>query len=419
MAHTQALQAVLVEEFRARIKQTDESVPVRRKDHVYYSRTEEGRDYPVHARRKVVDPDGEEVLLDVNDLAEGNAYFHAGGLKVSPGQDLLAYAEDNVGRRFYTLRFKDLDTGQRLDDAIPMTTGNLVWANDNHTVFYTKQHPETLRAYQVYRHVLGTDPLEDALVYEEPDEAFRVSLAKSRSEAYLFIHITQTESTEQRFLSADDPGGAFEVFLPREAKHEYEVHQHGDHFYIRSNADGATNFKLMRAPVGTSAKSDWEEVVPHRSDVLLEDVAAFKDHLVLSERRQGLTHLRIRPWSGAGEHELEFGEPTYWVALDENPEYDTPALRYVFSSPKTPKMTVDYDVVSRDKTVLKQDEVLGGFDPANYRTERLSAVARDGSPCPSRSPTGPRRSPLATADRCWSPATAPTASASTRSSARS
>ncbi len=381
MKPTEALQEKLYEEIVGRIKKDDETVPVRDGDYFYYRRFAGDGEYPVHCRRRGSLEAEEEVILDVNRMAEGHDYFAARGLQVSSGQDLLAYATDSVGRRLFTLRFKNLATGETLDDAIPEMTANSAWANDNRTILYVKQHPETLRWYRVYRHVLGTDPADDELVYEEADETFSVFVFKTKSKKYLMIGSAQTLATEFRYLPADDPAAEPRVVEPRRRDHEYFVGHLGDHFYLRTN-DQAQNFRLMKAPVAAPGMESWEEVVPHRDDVLLEGFELFRDHLVLSERKGGLNQLHVVPWSGGEAHYLDFGEPAYDAFPSDNRELDTGVLRFRYSSMTTPWSTFDYDMETREKTLLKQDEVLGGFDAADYVTERLHAPARDGEEIP-------------------------------------
>jgi oligopeptidase B len=381
MTHTDVLQETLFQEIKGRIKQTDVSVPYRIADHVYYTRYEDGKEYPIHCRRVRSPEAPEQVMLDVNTMAQGHEFFSVGQYAVSSDQDLLAYPVDAVGRRIYTIYVKDLSTGTVLPDVIPDVTPNLAWAEDNKTLFYTKQDPVTLRWYQVYRHVLGTDPAQDELVYEETDETFGCGVLKTKSKRYIVIASEQTLSSEYRYLEADNPGGPFKVFLPRERDHEYAIDHYGDHFYIRTN-DQAKNFRLMRTPIGETYKDRWSEVVPHRDDVLLEGFELFDDHLVVIERKAGLIEMCIRPWSGEGEHYLDFGEPAYLAYASDNHELDTSVLRYTYTSLTTPKSVYDYDMVSREKTMLKQEEVLGGFQSSDYRTERLSATAADGTQVP-------------------------------------
>jgi oligopeptidase B len=381
MKRTEALQETLYAEITGRLKQDDASVPVRRDGYWYYTRFETGKEYPLYCRRKGTMEAAEEVMLDGNALAAGHGYFAVTGWAVSPGNDVLAYATDTVGRRIATLRFKRLSTGESLPDLIPEVTGNVVWALDNRTVFYSRQDLTTLRSHRVYRHTLGSDPAGDALVYEEKDETYRCWVERSKSKRFLLIPSVTTLASEVRYLPADRPDGEWRVIQARERGREYDVEPFGDHFYIRTN-DGAKNFRLMKAPVDAPSRERWEEVIPHRDDAYLAGFDVFRDHLVLSERRGGLVHLRVIPWSGGNEHELDFGEPAYLAYLDANPELDTTVVRFGYTSMTTPRSTYDYDMAARTRTLLKRDEVLGGFDPAAYVTERLHATARDGVQVP-------------------------------------
>ncbi len=381
MAHTAQLQETLFREFKTRVQQTDTSVPYRKDDYFYYTRTEAGKNYPIYCRKKGSLAAAEEIVLDVNRVAEGHAYCSVRSGEISEGQDLLAYGVDTVGRRFYTLQFKRLSTGELLGDVIHDVTGNVAWANDNRTVLYTRQDPETLRPYRVYRHVLGSDPARDELVYEEKDETFSSYVFKTKSKRYLMLVSSQTLSTEYRYLDADRPADKPKLFEPRRRDHEYGVDHFGDSFYIRTNYE-AKNFRLMRTPVGQTGLAHWTEVLPHRADVLLEGFEIFRDHLVVSERAQGLLQLRVRPWSGGAEHYVEFGESSYVANPGPNFQFDTNVLRFNYSSMTTPSSVYDYDMVTHERKLLKRDEVLGGFDVANYRTERIYVTARDGKRVP-------------------------------------
>jgi len=377
MAHTEGLQERLFREIIGRIKQDDDSVPFKKGNYYYYERYEEGGNYPIYCRKKGSLDAGEEIAIDANELAEGHEFFSMWGLEVSPDGATVAYATDTVGRRLNTLRFRNLETGEDLPDLIVDVTPNGEWANDNETYFYTKQDPETLREYRIYKHVLGTDPSEDELVYEERDEEFSIFVYKTKSDRYLVIGSQQTLSSEMRILDADQPDGEFRVVQPREAGHEYWVEHYRDHFYLRTNWK-AKNFRLMKTPVTEVEKDHWEEVIPHRDDVFLEDTEIFRDYLVVTERKDGLMQMRVKPWDGAEEHYLDFGEPAYFASASNNYEFDTPTLRFVYTSLTTPMSTIDYDMGSREKTLLKEDEVLGGFDKNDYQTERIWATARDG-----------------------------------------
>jgi oligopeptidase B len=381
MAHTRALQETLVREINDRIDPAESSVPYSRDGYFHYHRFEAGREYAIHCRRKGSLDAPEEVLVDGNQLALGHDFFalRLGG--TSPDAKLLAYAVDTRGRRIYSVYFKDLESGELLDDVIEEVTGNVAWANDDRTLFYTRQHPDTLRSYQVFRHRLGTDPKSDALVYQEDDEAFHVRVARTRSRRFILIVSSHALTTEYRFLDADDPGGSFSVVEPREKEHDYSVRHIGDHFFILTNR-GAPNFRLVKTPVAAPASGNWEEVIPHRDDVFLEDLELFRDFLVVAERRLGLRRLRILPRDGSAGHEVTFEEPAYYTELGENFEVDGSLLRFTYSSLTTPTSTYDYDMRTREKRLLKRERVVGAFDPGDYVTERLSVRTDDGALVP-------------------------------------
>jgi len=381
MEHTKGLRETLFNEFKSRIKQTDVSVPYKRDDYFYYSRTEEGKQYPIYCRKKGSLDAAEQVMLDVNQVAAGHKYCSALFPQVSSGQDLAAYGVDTVGRRFFTLYLKNLATGEVLKDVIPNVTASVAWANDNKTLFYAKQHPQTLRSYRIYRHVLGADPAKDELVYEENDETFSCFVFKTKSKKYLVIGSEQTLSAEYRYLDAGNPGGKFQVFLPREKNHEYSIDHFAGDFYIRTNLE-AKNFRLMKTPVNNTARKNWKEVIPHRDDTLFEGFDLFRDYLVATERKEGLRRLRIMPWSGKAEHYIDFGEPAYTAFPGANFDFNTAVLRYNYTSMTTPMSVYDYDMTTRQKTLLKREEVLGGFDSANYQSERVLATAPDGVKVP-------------------------------------
>ncbi|MCH8879859.1 MAG: S9 family peptidase [Planctomycetes bacterium] len=380
-AHTEKFQKALFKEIKGRIKQTDESVPYKKDGYFYYTRYEDGQQYPFYCRKKGLLEAAEEVMLDANKLAKGHKFMSVRGRQVSADNQILAYAVDTRGRRVYTIHFKNLETGEVLADTIPKVTGNMAWANDNRTLFYSKQDPETLRSYQIFRHVLGAAPSADSLVYEEKDDTFATYVFKTKSKKYVMITSRQTLSNEYRFVDADNPTSEFTILQPRERNLEYSVDHYEDKFYIRTNWQ-AKNFRLMATPVTATTKKNWTEVIPHRDDVLLGSVTIFKDQLVVSERQGGLVHLRVIPWSGGQEHYLEFGEPAYLAYATHNHEFDTPILRYSYTSMTTPNSVFDYNMVTREKTLLKQDEVLGGFSSDDYETDRLHATARDGTKIP-------------------------------------
>jgi oligopeptidase B len=381
MAHTKPLEEKLFEEIKARIKQTDMSVPYKRDGFFYYTRYEQGKEYPIFARKKDSLDNPEEIMLDANALAQGHDFFSIGGWALSADQNLMAYAEDTQGRRIFTVHIKNLLTGELLPDVIPNVTENLVWANDNRTLFYAKQDLKTLRAYQIYRHVLGTDPATDQLVFEEADETYVAYIYKTKSKKFLMLVSASTLSQEYRYLEADNPLGEFTIFLPRQREHEYSIDHFGDRFLIRTN-DQAKNFRLMATPIDKIGKEHWREIVPNRPDVYLGDFEIFADYLVLEERSRGLTHIRVMPWSGGEGYYLPFDEPAFRANVGVNPEFDTTVLRYEYTSMKTPLSIYDYNMVTQERTLLKQEEVLGGFDPSNYVTERLYATAADGAEVP-------------------------------------
>ena len=381
LRHVRELRERLFEEIKRRIPQTDVSAPYRDGTHRYYWRYEDGRQYRIHCRSPL-DAGGEQIILDVNALAEGHEFCDAAILDVSPDERLLAYAVDTVGRRRYAIRFRDLAAGADLPDVLPDVVCEAVWANDNRTLFYTRQDPVTLRPFQVLRHTLGRDVATDELVYEEGDETFSCGVGKSRSKRYVLIGSHHTLASEYRYADADRPHGGCEVFLPRERGHEYQIDHYRGRFYIRSNA-AARNFRLLETPDDRTARQHWRELVPHRGDVLLEAFELFSDHLVVQERRDGLVRLRVQSWDGAGGHDVAFDEPAYDAFIDpHNRVADTQVLRFRYSSLSTPASTFDYDMRTRERTLVKRDEVLGGFDPARYRTERLHAVAADGTRVP-------------------------------------
>ncbi len=377
LAHTAGLRQALFDEIKGRIKQTDLSVPYREGGYYYYRRTVDGQQYPIFARKPGSLEAPEQVMLDVNALAEGHDFYAAAGLRVSSDESVLLFAEDTVGRRLYTLRFLDLETGEFLEEEIAGTSGGSAWAEDGRTLFYVMRDPETLRAYRVFRHVLGTDPATDELVYEEKDAEFSCYVWKTRSRRFVVISCDHTLTDEHRYVDASRPDEDFRLFLPREMGHEHEIDHRGEYLYIRTN-DGARNFRLMRTPVGRTDRASWEVVIEGRDDVLVEGFEVFRDNLVVVERRDGLRELRIEPWDGGEGHTVDLGEPDYLVWVHDNPEMDTQILRFGFESMKTPESVFDYDMRTRERRLLKQEEVLGGYDPRDYVTERLYAPARDG-----------------------------------------
>ncbi|MCG8553702.1 MAG: S9 family peptidase [Proteobacteria bacterium] len=386
LGSTDGLQQALFQELKGRIKQDDRDVPTRRRNYWYYSRYEQGKEYPIYCRRHGSMEAPEQVILDANELARGKTYYAAAGLTVSENEQILAYADDTGSRRLYTLRFKDLRTGEHYLDAIPNVSTSLAWAADDRTIFYVKKELGTLRTHQVWRHTLGTPLDQDVLVHDEPDEAFYLRVRRSRSRELVVIDLDSTLVTESRVLSANDPHGTFRAVLAREPNHEYQIDHIDDVFYIRTNWK-AKNFRLMKVKVERSSdKKAWREVIPHRNDVLLTDVLPFADYLVVGERLNALRQLRVVPRGTTNKdhpgYYIEFPEQVYVAASHDNPSTDVRSLRFAYSSPVTPDSVFEMDMETRERKLLKQDEVLGGFDPSNYATERLFVSARDGTQVP-------------------------------------
>jgi len=376
LSHTGQFRESLYSEMIGRIKQTDESVPYRLNGYYYFNRFEEGQEYPVYSRKKDLPEAAEEIMLNVNELAKPYAYYAVNGLEVSPDNTLLAFAEDTLSRRKYTLRFKNLATSEMLPDQIPLTSGSVAWANDNKTIFYTKMDDQTLRSYKIMKHTLGTDSATDETVYEESDETFSCYVFTTKSQAYIMIGSFSTLTTEYRFIDAGKPQDRFKIVQPRERGLEYYADHFGDHFYIRTNLD-AKNFKLIKTPVLKPEKKNWTDIIPHRPDVLLEANEIFNNFLVVQERQAGLTQLRVINWKSGDDHYLDFGEPAYTAGISTNPEFNSDVLRYSYSSLTTPNSTYDYNMFSHEKQLMKQQEVVGGYDPQEYVTERIMAPARD------------------------------------------
>jgi len=382
-AHTKELQASLYEEMKARIKEDDSSVPYFYNGYYYITRFETGQDYPIFSRKEGSLTAEEEILFNCNEMAKGHAYFKLGGLSISPDNKFASFGVDLVGRRIYTIQIKNLETNEILADKIENATGGSVWANDNHTIFYTKQDEVTLRADKVFRHKLNTDVAADVLVFNETDDTFNVSISKEKSRKYIVIGSGSTLTTEYRILNSDNPDGEFEVFQKRVRGLEYSISHYEDSFYILTNKDDATNFKLMKTPENKTGKKNWVDVIPHREDVLLEDIEIFRNYLVVEERSNGLNHIRIMPWNDEPDYYLPFGSETYNAYTTTNIDFDTDILRYSYQSLATPSSVIDFNMTTKTKEVLKEQEVLGGkFDKENYIEERVWATARDGVKVP-------------------------------------
>ncbi|MDX8552630.1 S9 family peptidase [Tenacibaculum sp. 1B UA] len=376
---TKEFQEELFQEMKGRIKEDDESVPYKKDGYFYITRYEKGQQYPIYSRKKETLEAEEEIMFNVNKEAKGYDYFQLGGLNVSPDNKMTAFATDTVSRRQYFIRIKNLETGKIYKDIIENTTGGSVWANDNKTLFYAKKDPVTLRSSKIYKHTLGSDASLDELVYEEKDDTFGAFVTKSKSKDYIIIGSYSTVSTEYHVLDANNPDGELQIIQPRERDLEYEVAHYGDHFYIKTNKDGATNFKLMKTPIDKPGKENWVDVIPHREDTLFEDFSIFKDYLVLEERNEGLNKIRIKRWDGTEDYYLPFEEETYSAGVYGNPEFDTEVIRYSYNSMTTPSSVIDFNMKDRSKEVKKEQEVLGGkFDKNNYVSKRIWVPARDG-----------------------------------------
>ena len=383
MAPTSDLQNDLFEEMKARIKEDDQSVPYKYNGYWYLVKFEKGKDYPIYLRRKESLESKDELLFDCNEMAQGFKYFKLVGINISPDNTKVAYGIDTIGRRQYTIQIKDIRTNKHYPEKIENTTGGSSWANDNETLFYTAKNEQTLRANKIYRHVLNTSVSNDVMIYEELDETFGTTVFKTKSKKYLIITSYSTLTTEYQVLSADDPTGDFEIFQPRRRGVEYSVRHYNGFFYVLTNADGATNFKLMKTPEENTEMIHWEEVIAHRSDVLLEEIDIFKDFLVLSERNNGLNKIRIIRWDNTDDYYLPFNSETYTAYTTTNVDFDSHVLRYGYNSLTTPSSVIDFDMFRKTKEIKKEQEVLGGvFKKENYRSERVWATAEDGTEVP-------------------------------------
>lgn len=380
MKPTENLQGKLYKEMLSRIKETDLSVPEKVDDYYYYTREEKGKQYRIYCRKKGSLDAREEILLDANELAKGHNYLDVGVYKVSPDHQLLAYSIDTTGAEDFTLYFKDLNTGKALADVIPNTSYSAEWANDNKTIFYNTLD-EAKRPYKLFRHTLGTDPKNDALVYHEKDEAFNLDLKKSKSKAYLFLLLESETTSEDWYLDASHPDGDFKIIQPRQHEMEYSIEQHGDKFYILTN-DNAKNFKLMQAPIINPSKENWKEIIPNRDSVKIDDIEVFKNHLVVYERERGLKKIRITNLTDNQTNYVDFLEPVYNFWPERNPDFNTNLLRFDYTSLITPRSIYDYDMDKKTRELKKQDEVLGGYKPSLYQEERIFAKAADGTLVP-------------------------------------
>ncbi len=382
-AHTKQFQENLFEEMKSRIKEDDSSVPYKLNGYWYYVRFEVGKGYPIYARKKETLDAEEEILFNCNEMAEGHSYFKLSGVSVSPNNKLVSFGVDTVSRRKYTIQIKNLETGEILPTKIETTTGGSTWANDNKTLFYTRKDEETLRSDRIYQHILGENPDDDMLVYQENDETFNTYVYKSKSKKYIIIGSSSTMSDEYRILDADKPRGQFQLFQERVRGVEYGFSHFENHFYIITNKDDAQNFKLMKTLVDKTASKHWEEVIPHREDVLLEDMDIFKNYLVLSERYHGLNRIRIMSWDNQEDYYLPFDNETYTAYTGNNPDFDTNVLRYGYNSLTTPSSIIDFNMKTKESEVKKEQEVQDpNFHKENYLSERIWATAEDGTQIP-------------------------------------
>ncbi len=381
MQHTEALQEKLFTEMRGRVKEKDETVPYLKNGYYYYTRTEEGKQYFKFCRKKENPGAPEEVLLDIDEMAQGYAYYNATGFSVSDDNRLLAFGVDTVSRRQYTIYIKNLETGEMYGDAIRNTDGDSEWTADNKTLFYTENNARTLLTEKIKKHVLGTDVTGDVTVYHETDPTNYIGLQKSKSGNFIFIISQGTLSSEVRYIRSDSPDRPFTVFQPRVKDVLYNVEDRGDRFYVTTNS-GARNFRLMESAYDQTGSAHWKEVIPHRDTVLLQGIEVFKNFLVVNERQNGLVKLRVIDYSTGKDYYIDFGEPAYAAGIGQNETFDTDILRYVFTSFITPNSVFDYNLSTQEKQLMKQTEVGGNYNAADYTSERLHATASDGTAVP-------------------------------------
>lgn len=381
MAHTKDFQDDLFEEMKARIKEDDASVPYKYNGYWYITKFEKGKDYPIYTRKKDGLDNTEELLFDCNKMAEGESYFKLVGLSISPDNKLVSFGVDTTGRRQYTIQIKNLETHEIYQDKIENTTGSSSWSDDNETLFYAKKDEVTLRASQIYRHKLGVS--KDQLIFEEGDETFGVAVYKSKSRKYIIIACYSTLTNEYHILEANNPEGNFKLFQERIRGLEYSISHYDNYFYILTNKDKATNFKLMKTPELETNIAYWLDVIPHRYDVLLDSIDIFKDYLVVSERKNGLNQIRIKRWDNTQDYYLPFDNETYTCFTTTNVDFDTEVLRYGYNALTTPSSIIEFNMRTKTKTVLKEQEVLGGhFNKDNYLSDRIWAKANDGTKIP-------------------------------------
>ena len=378
LSPVKSLETKIFNEMKGRIKEDESSVPAKMGDYYYLARYEKGQQYPIYSRKKGSLDATEEILLDIPKLAEGHNFYETSGPLISPNQQIMAFAADTVGRRFYTMYFKDLKSGKLLPDKIENINANLVWAADNETVFYSEQHPETLRTEKVYRYSLKTHQKE--LVYFEKDETFSVFVYKSLSRKFIYIGSHSTLTSETLYIPVDKPLDKFKVFAPREKDHEYTVTDGGDKFYIITNKN-AKNFKLMTAELGHTDIKSWKELIPHRADVYLQDATVFKNHIALDERRNGLTEIQLTDRMGKKSYYIPFADQSFLAVVGDNREFDSEWMRFNFESMRRPPSIFDINMKSHEQ-VLKKTHEVPNYNPELYKTERIFITVRDGTKVP-------------------------------------
>jgi oligopeptidase B len=378
MKPTEAFRIKLYDEMLARIKETDENVPYRKGDYFYYSRTEKGKQYPIYCRKKGGLEASEAITLEMNEMAAGHKFFGIRAYNVSDDGNLLAYSTDTTGFRQYKLHVKDLRNGKSVENIAERVT-SVAWANDNKTLIYVQEDGTTKRAHKVFRHVLGSGKHD--LLFEEKDELYRLSCSKTRSGGYIFVVSASSTTSESHYLPANHPDGELKLFLPRKENHEYYVDHIGTDFYIRTNDQGK-NFRLATAAVSDPAPKNWKEIIPHRKDVMLEDIDCFATHFIALERENGIPRIEVTDLKSGQSHYVEFPEPVYVVGPTQNAEFDTTKYRISYQSFITPESVYDYDVKTKQRELLKQQPVLGGYDMNRYKSERLYATASDGVKVP-------------------------------------
>ncbi len=382
LKHTETFQKDLFEEMKSRIKEDDESVPYKLDGYWYKVRYKKGQEYPIFSRFKDELTNKEEVLFNVNEMAKGHSYFNLGGVKISENNKLAAFSTDILGRRIYTLQFKNLETGEVLTDKIENTTGSATWATDNKTIFYTKKD-DSLRAFQIFKHILGTDSSEDQLIFHEKDDTFNIGVHKTKSREYIMISSHSTVSDEYRFIKADQPNSEFQLIQPRERNLEYSIEHYKNDFYVITNKDNATNFKVMKTSVDKPSKENWIDVIPHRENTYIEDIEIYKDYLVIEERSNGLVKFNIKKWDKSEDYYMEFPEETYTASIGFNPDFNSTFLRYGYNSMTTPSSVLEYNLLNKTQKTLKEQEVLDSkFNKDNYISERIWATAKDGKKVP-------------------------------------